>query len=47
MNPLIETGVIVAAAVLAAAFVALRIFKTLRGKRPPCCSGGGKPVKSR
>jgi hypothetical protein len=47
MNPLIETGVIVAAAVLAAAFVVLRILKTIRSRRPSCCSGEDKPIKSR
>ncbi|MDR0597944.1 MAG: hypothetical protein LBG14_05495 [Treponema sp.] len=45
MNSLIETGVIVAAVALAAAFVALRVFRTLRSKRPSCCSGGGKGAK--
>jgi hypothetical protein len=40
MNPLIETGVIIAVIALAAAFVVQRIVKTFRSKRPSCCSGG-------
>jgi hypothetical protein len=46
MNSLIEIGIIAGAVALAAAFLTLRILKTLRGKRPSCCSGGdGKPAK--
>jgi hypothetical protein len=46
MNTMIETGIIAAVVALAAAFVILRIVRTLRSKRPSCCSGNGKiPVK--
>jgi hypothetical protein len=46
MNSPLEIGIIAGAVVLAAAFLVLRLLKTLRGKRPSCCSGGGgKPVK--
>jgi hypothetical protein len=46
MSPLIETGVIVAATALAAAFVALRVIRAFRSKKPSCCSGGAdKPAK--
>jgi hypothetical protein len=31
--------VVIALIVLAAAFILLRLVKTLKGKRPPCCSG--------
>jgi hypothetical protein len=41
MNPMIETGVIIAVIALAAAFVVQRIVKTFRSRRPSCCSGGG------
>jgi hypothetical protein len=41
MNSMIETGIIIAVVSLAALFVALRIIKTFRSKRPSCCSGGG------
>jgi hypothetical protein len=41
MNPLLETGVVIAVIALAAAFVVLRIVKTFRSKRPSCCSGDG------
>jgi hypothetical protein len=39
MNPLAETVIIIAAVALAAAFILRRLIKTLRGKRPSCCSG--------
>ena len=42
MNPLIETGIIAAVTALAAAFVVLRIVRTLRRKRPSCCGGDGR-----
>jgi hypothetical protein len=46
MNSLLEIGIVAAAVILAAAFVVLRVLKTLRGKRPSCCAGGdGKPAK--
>jgi hypothetical protein len=46
MNSLFETGIVAAVVILAAVFVVLRVLKTLRGKRPSCCSGGaGKPAK--
>jgi hypothetical protein len=46
MNSLLEIAIIAGAVALAAAFLALRILKTLRGKRPSCCSGGSaKPAK--
>ncbi|MDR3124070.1 MAG: hypothetical protein LBU16_09885 [Treponema sp.] len=46
MTSLIETGIIAAAVALAAVFVALRVVRAFRGKRPSCCSGGGgKPAK--
>jgi hypothetical protein len=37
----LETIVIIAIVACAAAFVAVRVVKTLRGKRPACCSGAG------
>jgi hypothetical protein len=46
VNPMIETGVVIAVIVLAAGFVVLRVVKTFRSRRPSCCSGeGGKAVK--
>jgi hypothetical protein len=37
----IEIIVIIAVVACAAAFVVVRIVKTLRGKQPSCCSGAG------
>jgi hypothetical protein len=37
----LETIVIIAIVACAAAFVVVRVVKTLRGKRPACCSGAG------
>jgi hypothetical protein len=46
MNPMIESGIIAAAVALAAAFVALRVIRTFRARRPACCSGGDdKPAR--
>jgi hypothetical protein len=46
MTSAFEIGIIAGAVALAAAFLVLRVLKTLRCKRPSCCSGGGdKPAK--
>jgi hypothetical protein len=46
MNTIVETGIIVVVVALAAAFVVVRVVRTVWSKRPSCCSGGGKvPVK--
>ncbi|GHT68597.1 hypothetical protein FACS1894110_16520 [Spirochaetia bacterium] len=45
MSPMIETGIIVVIVALAALFVALRIVRTLRSKRPDCCAGKGRAFK--
>jgi hypothetical protein len=37
----IEIIVIIAVVACAAAFVVVRVVKTLRGKQPSCCSGAG------
>jgi transposase len=42
MNTVVETGIIIAVTALAAAFVVLRIVRTLRSKRPSCCGGDGR-----
>jgi hypothetical protein len=47
MNPTIEACIIAGVAVLAAVFVALRIIRAFRSKRPSCCSGGGKGATRR
>jgi hypothetical protein len=39
MSQGMETGIIIALIILAAAFVVLRIISALRGRRPSCCSG--------
>ncbi|MDR2484403.1 MAG: hypothetical protein LBD55_03300 [Treponema sp.] len=47
MASFIESGIIIAAVALAAAFMMLRIAKTLRSKQPACscCSGSGGTAK--
>ncbi|GHV09418.1 hypothetical protein FACS189485_21970 [Spirochaetia bacterium] len=45
MNSMIETGIIAGIVALAAVFVALRIVRTLRSKRPDCCAGKGRAFK--
>lgn len=37
MSPVTETVIIIAVVALAAAFIAVRIVRTIRHKRPPCC----------
>jgi hypothetical protein len=39
-----DNAIIAAIVAMAAAFLTVRLVKTFRGKRPPCCSG---PVKDR
>jgi hypothetical protein len=45
MNSMIETGIIAVIVALAAVFVALRMVRTLRSKRPDCCAGKGRAFK--
>jgi type II secretory pathway pseudopilin PulG len=39
MNSIIETIIVIAIIALAAGFMARRILKAMRGKKPPCCGG--------
>ncbi|MDR3334229.1 MAG: hypothetical protein LBT13_05010 [Treponema sp.] len=47
MNAFVELMVIIAVVALAVAFLVVRLIKTLRAKRPACCScSSGVPTKT-
>jgi hypothetical protein len=45
VNANIELAIILAIVVLAGVFLAVKMVKTLRSKRPDCCAGKGRAFK--